>query len=199
MLRIFNSCCASVIAIMLCSLLQSSPVGVPSLVAANTAKVDLPTLRADIPKYATSGLGPTSIQWWTNFIDTLERTMTSPWWSSSSWLFTKLCQLKRSVLPMPMEQAVLPQPLVDKRSVETSTIPQVFTCTQCKHRNMFKLLGDVFSIITLLSCTCRYTQDLLDREGQTKIPLQLSDDARPTLLRQLKRRQPPALPELVWP
>ena len=51
--------------------------------------------------------------------------MASPWWSSSSWLFTKLAELKRSAMPLAvMKQALM---LMDKRTVETEAIPEVHT------------------------------------------------------------------------
>ena len=43
--------------------MQSIPTGVPTLVTPNEAKVDLKHLKADLPRYASTGLTSATIEW----------------------------------------------------------------------------------------------------------------------------------------
>ena len=75
-------------------LLQSIPTGVSPFALANTAKVDLSSLKA---KYATSGLGPVTIQWWSAFIEMLEADMKTHKEGSPTWLLTEMLELKIAI------------------------------------------------------------------------------------------------------
>ncbi len=115
--------------------IQSSPQGVPPFVTANTAKVDLPSLRAALPKYGSSGLGPITIQWWSAFIEFLQSNMTEERACSSTWLFTELdvVELKKTARPCITEQRTLPQQLLNMRDHESEAIPEV--CMKfCMHQ-----------------------------------------------------------------
>ena len=106
-------------------LLQSIPTGVSPFALANTAKVDLSSLKA---KYATSGLGPVTIQWWSAFIEMLKADMKTRKESSPTWLLKELLELKKNAQRSSVEDALVPEQLSQMWGIETNTIPEV--CTQ---------------------------------------------------------------------
>ena len=98
----------------------------PSFVAANTAKVDLPSLKAALPKYATCGLTADTMEWWSTFIDTLQSSMASQEEPPSTWILTELLELKNSTCQSPVEEELpLPQELLHMRGIEDEHIPEV--------------------------------------------------------------------------
>ena len=112
---------------------QSVPTGVPALVTPNRAKVDLMTLKTDIPKYAAGGLGPITIQWWKAFVEMLETTMIPETEGPSSWLFSELVHLKRSCsLSTTVQRAPLPDQLSVMQQHENRSIPEVCTYPACE-------------------------------------------------------------------
>lgn len=106
--------------------MQSVPSGIPLLVAPNCTKVDLTTLKSDIPKYGTAGLGPVTVQWWKAFVDMLESTMTAQKERLSSWLFSELVGLKQSSVSITVPRVLLPDQLSLRRQNENRTIPEVY-------------------------------------------------------------------------
>ena len=95
--------------------------------------MDLPSLKAALPKYATSGLGPITMQWWTAFIEMLEANMVAEEESSQAWLLTELLELKKAAQPRTVETTLIPEQLSQMRGSETATIPEVWDMTprQC--------------------------------------------------------------------
>lgn len=89
--------------------------------------MDLPSLKAALPKYATSGLGPVTIQWWSAFIEMLEAAMKTCKESSPTWLLTELLELKKNAQSSLVEDALVPEQLSQMREIETNTIPEVCT------------------------------------------------------------------------
>ena len=111
---------------VVCFCVQSVPSGIPSLVAPKCTKMDLPTLKTDIPKYGYAGLGPITVQWWKAFVDMLECTMTAQEERSSSWLFSELVHLKQSSMSVTVPRALLPDQLTLRRQNENRSIPEVY-------------------------------------------------------------------------
>ena len=64
-----------------------------------------------IAKYATSGLGPVTIQWWSAFIEMLEADMKTHKESSPTWLLTELLELKKNAQHSSVEDALVPEQL----------------------------------------------------------------------------------------
>lgn len=92
-------------------------------------KVDLPSLKAALPKYATSGLGPVTIQWWTAFTEMLEAAMKTHEENSPTRLLTELLELKKNAQPSSVEDALVPEQLSHMWGIETNTIPEVCSLT----------------------------------------------------------------------
>ena len=109
--------------------MQSSPAGVPPFVSANIDKVDLQSLQADLHKYANAGLDQVKIEWWHEFIKSLELNMTTKQSSPASWLLDELVDLKatktRTEEPTATFVTTLPQQLINMRNFETRHIPEV--------------------------------------------------------------------------
>ena len=101
----------------------------PSFVVPNAAKVDLPSLRADLAKYASSGLTADTMEWWTKFIDTLGSNMALQEEPPSTWILTELLELKNSANQPPLAEDVpLPQQLLHMCNTEDDDIPEVYLC-----------------------------------------------------------------------
>ncbi len=86
-------------------------------------------MRAALPKYGASGLGPVTVQWWSAFIQMLEDTMSPeiPCSPTSTWLFTELVDLKRSARPGAIELVLVSQQLLNMREMRMSLFPRYET------------------------------------------------------------------------
>lgn len=97
--------------------------------------MDLHSLNADLPKYANAGLDEVKIEWWREFIKSLELNMTTQQPSPASWLLDELVKLKirKTKEPSVACGTTLPQQLVSMRNFETRQIPEVCLVDYCHY------------------------------------------------------------------
>ena len=102
--------------------LQSNPKGTPALVEPSPNKMDLESCITSIPKFCC--LGESEQVWWKQFLQQLEKTMTSAP-HSDQWLFSKLKELSFTMLRVTTEGEQLPQRIAGRCTKDSESIPEV--------------------------------------------------------------------------
>lgn len=99
------------------------PEGIPKLVLPNGTKLDLPTMKKDIRKYAA--LSTADQQWWKDFLAGVENSLGKEPEVPESWPMEFLLGISRHHPRITTEVDPVPEQLQNMRSAETRDIPEV--------------------------------------------------------------------------
>ena len=99
------------------------PKGIPKLVLPNGTKLDLPTMKKDITRYAA--LSTVDQQWWKDFLARLENSIANEPEVPESWPMEFLLGISRHHPRTTTEVDPVPEQLQNMRSAETREIPEV--------------------------------------------------------------------------
>ena len=95
------------------------------MVSPNAAKVDIPKLRRDVPKFSTSGLSSQDLEWWNHFLSELDNTFHDLSATSDTWLLDKLLLLKSTGAVAAVNTPQITEGLSRLHSAVFTQIPEV--------------------------------------------------------------------------